>query len=160
MIQYGAEEYNVWSGKIYDGMLYDVIERKNEYEYTFYAGVKIFSDKPYTLLLSTVSTDLKTPLSEQKITEGFVRALVSKIVESACEQNTTYKEYLETLPKAFYTQENCDLILDSITHISAKIPNRAKEFEKCCDGLMDYAEKVNPHIYDNLDNKYAKNKGE
>ena len=145
MIKFGNEEYKVWSTGIYSGMLYDIQRRKNgQLLYHFYAGVSFNSDKEDDILIGNVTKNGLTPVTEDDITDSFIAKLSSKIINYSCEQKPEeYRKYFKCLPKAFYTEKNCEAILNQVLRAEVMVSNRDTEIAEACESLTAYAVHTN-----------------
>lgn len=144
----GNEEYKVRAGGMYDGFLFDRAKYEGEdfYRTTFYSGVTIDGTVDDGMLAALVVTkNLTDQISDQQITDAFIESLYSKMSTSVFYGNEDYIQSFLTLPKKFFTPENCEAIVEPLVkEFLYASPEQVDRSDKACKQLSDYANYVNP----------------
>lgn len=147
-MELGHEEYKVREGGIYGGFLFDRTQLEGEdfYRTTFYSGVRLDGTVDDGMLAALVVTkNLTDQISDQQITNAFIDSLAHKMRLSVLRGNEDYVKSFLTLPKDFFTEENCEAIFEPfVKEFLRSSPEQVERCDKACKQLSDYANHVNP----------------
>ncbi len=147
-MQLANEEYKVWAGGLWNSFLYDYSVNGDNVLYAFYSGVNFDGSSDDNLLFSMFTKKRGVAVTEDDITDGFAKAISKKIVNDVARGDKwNFLDSLKTLPKQFFTQENCDFILENVWPLSKTLPELNPErLDVACKKFLEGAKKFNPSL--------------
>ena len=152
-MQIGNETYKVWADGLWSNFIYDKANKGDMVSYTFYSGIKIDGTSD-AMLFANFNKKQGQMVTEQDITGAFIEAISRKIYSNILyNENESFVDALKTLPKKFFTQENCDLVLDSVLsktsmlNKSKKLPKESiNKIDNACCKFMETASEINSTV--------------